>query len=399
MRYFAFQGNDYDCGFASLKMLLCYAHKTPRYLRLAKPDHKGGRYTYRDLLEIALDNGVVLTAYKLIEKDEISYLKKLPVLVSLKNPRQSLHLIVLRNLRRNKVLIDDPRLGAVVLSLADFLKRWDGSFIQITSVAKKSQFKKERPILDVKNRLALMALQTFSALFALLGFAFVSQQSYFAFPLLFFALFMICELFFRRFQLRILEQFDHRYLMRTYDEDKNAMRRKFTSFFDFKKHYFLFPQTLISAIIISFFAILILLLNDLLHALFLAAIILCAFIDFLLYKNIDRKNARYLESLEGETLTREMSKRDAVVNYEQMSRLAHFIAKSATARRYVGFFLIGVLSLTYAAMSKEATLNYFLFHFFIYLLFFENVGKLFATIFDLDDLKKKSAAFKDQFVR
>ena len=58
MRYFTYQGNDYDCGFASLKMLLCYAHKTPKYLRLAKPEEKRSRYSYRDLLDIAARHGV-----------------------------------------------------------------------------------------------------------------------------------------------------------------------------------------------------------------------------------------------------------------------------------------------------------------------------------------------------
>jgi ABC-type bacteriocin/lantibiotic exporter with double-glycine peptidase domain len=107
MRYFTYQGNDYDCGFASLKMLLCYAHKTPKYLRLAKPEEKRSRYSYRDLLDIAARHGVVLTAYKLIDKGEIKKQKKWPILASLTSENGSLHLILLRRIGK-KVLADDP---------------------------------------------------------------------------------------------------------------------------------------------------------------------------------------------------------------------------------------------------------------------------------------------------
>lgn len=398
-RYFAYQGNDFDCGFAALKMLLCHAHKSSRYLQLAKPTHRRDRYSYRDLLDIAKENGVTLVAYKLINKEEIRKLQKLPVLLSLRNRNNSLHLVLLRKMTRHRVHYDDPRMGPSIMDYQDFIKRWDGSFMQVAEVERVAPLKRETPILETRKRWALVILQSLSALFALLGFAFVSSQSYFIFPLLFLGLFVISELLFRRYQFSVLQEFDHRYLLRTYDENKKLMREKFTNFFDFKKTYFLFPQILIGSIIISVFSISILTLNDVRHLFFLMAILFFAICDLLLSKYVDEKNQKILEEIEEKTFETASDKKDVVTNYEHMSCLAHFIAKSAMARKYIGIFLIAASALTYAAISKEATLNYFLFHFFVYLLFYENAGKVISTLLRAAELKRKVAAFKDEFVR
>ncbi|MDD4154298.1 MAG: cysteine peptidase family C39 domain-containing protein, partial [Bacilli bacterium] len=143
MRYFAFQGNDYDCGFASVKMLLCHAHRSARFLQLAKPPNHRDRYSYRDLLDIAQQNGVTLVAYKLIDKEEISKLRKFPILLSLKNANNSLHLVLLRKIRGQRVYYDDPRQGQSVMNYDDFINRWDGSFMQISKVVKVRNLNKE----------------------------------------------------------------------------------------------------------------------------------------------------------------------------------------------------------------------------------------------------------------
>ena len=399
MRYFAFQGNDYDCGFASVKMLLCHAHRSARFLQLAKPPNRRDRYSYRDLLEIAQQNGVTLVAYKLIDKEEISKLRKFPILLSLKNVNNSLHLVLLRKIRGQRVYYDDPRQGQSVMNYDDFINRWDGSFMQISKVVKVRNLNKEKPILETKKRWTLILLQASSSLFALIGFAFVSSQSYFLFPLLFMVLFVVSELMFRRYQFAVLQDFDHRYLARSYDDDKAVMRKKYNHYFEFKKVYFLFPQILIGSSIICLFALTILAINDLRHLLFLSVIILFAFVDFLISKHVDDKQRTILEQIEEKTFDIAMSKKEVIVNYEHMSHLAHFIAKNTAARKYIGFFLLGASALTYAAISKEATLNFFLFHFFIYVLFYENIGKLLSSLFRLDDFKRKSAVFKDEFVR
>lgn len=398
MRYFTYQGNDYDCGFASLKMLLCYAHKTPKYLRLAKPEEKRSRYSYRDLLDIAARHGVVLAAYKLIDKGEIKKQKKWPILASLTSENGSLHLILLRRIGK-KVLADDPASGAVTMTYEDFLRRWDGSFLEVTKVIEPPRFTKEKPIVAGSKRFLLLILQSFSALFALMGFAFVSSETYFFYPLLFFVLFIACELLFRRFQLSVLAEFDERYMHRTFDDDKLLMHTKFNKFHDFKKDYFLFPQIIVSALIISCFALLVLALNDMRHLVFLATLSAFAFFDFLLCKVIDDKHEKLLRKLEVDSFRDILSKSDAISNYQKMSSLAQLIAKSAIARKYVGLFLVGAAALTYAAISGAATLNFFLFHFFIYALFYEHVGKLLKSLLHIGEIRREIAAFKDQFVR
>jgi predicted double-glycine peptidase len=399
MRYFTFQGNDHDCGFAALKMLLCYAHHDRSYLRLAKTNDKQGLYSYRDLVEIGATHGVIITAYKLLDKNEIIFNKRWPILVSLINKNGGLHLVLLRKIKRGRVYIDDPIKGGIVEQLNSFLKRWDGSFLQIYKKSPALKPKKERPIVEIKYLVALCLLQSFSAFFALLGFAFVNQQNYFVFPLIFFSLFAIGEVIFRRFQLEVLARFDNNYLVRTYDEDKMKRKHNFMKFHDFKKNYFLFPQVLISSLIISFFVLMVLLFNDLLHLAFLGTLITLAFLELVVSQRFTKSNVKTLERIESETLEEDRPFSDILSNYKKMSQLSLYIAKCSATKKYISLFVICALALTYAAISGEATLNYFLFHFFIYLLFYENISRLFNSFLHINDLRRKMAAFKDQFVR
>ena len=52
MKYFIYQGNDHDCGFAALKMLLANLAKDKSYLYIPKPA-KREYYTLEDLNDIA----------------------------------------------------------------------------------------------------------------------------------------------------------------------------------------------------------------------------------------------------------------------------------------------------------------------------------------------------------
>ena len=399
MRYFTFQGNDHDCGFAALKMLLCYAHHNRSYLRLTKANTKQGSFSYRDLVEIAATHGVIITAYKLLDKKEIINNKRWPILVSLINADGSLPLVLLRKIKRGLAYIDDPIKGGIIEQLNSFLKRWDGSFLQVSKKTVAPKLKKERPIVEIKYLVTLCFLQSFSAFFALLGFAFVNQQNYFVLPLVFFSLFAIGEVIFRRFQLEVLASFDNNYLVRTYDENKMKRKRNFTTFHDFKKNYFLFPQVVISSLIISFFVLMVLLFNDLLHLAFLGILIAFALLELVVSKRFTKSNVETLERIESETLDEELPFSDVLSNYKKMSRLSLYIAKCSATKRYIALFMICALALTYAAISGEATLNYFLFHFFVYLLFYENISRLFDSFLHINDLQRKIAAFKDQLVR
>ena len=49
MKYFIYQGNDHDCAFAALKMLLAILAKDKSYLYIPKPTKRA----YYDLYEIA----------------------------------------------------------------------------------------------------------------------------------------------------------------------------------------------------------------------------------------------------------------------------------------------------------------------------------------------------------
>ena len=62
MTYVCYQGNDHDCGFAALKMLLANKVHNKSYLYIKKPSKKKD-YTFQDLIRIAKSYGFVLSSF------------------------------------------------------------------------------------------------------------------------------------------------------------------------------------------------------------------------------------------------------------------------------------------------------------------------------------------------
>ena len=119
-KYFVFQGNDHDCGFTSLKILLALIFKNKKYLLLEKPNNKKKYYSYFDLGQIAIQQGVTLKMYEIEKKTQLLHNEKYPLLVDLVTKEKEVHLVVLRKLTKKYAYLTDPNLGYLKIKLEDF---------------------------------------------------------------------------------------------------------------------------------------------------------------------------------------------------------------------------------------------------------------------------------------
>lgn len=398
MRKFVYQGNDRDCGFAALKMLLAHVHRDATFLRLAKTDEKRFSYTYSDLQEIARSNGVFLQAYRIIDKSHLPTITKYPILASLLEDNQRLHMVLVIKIRHRFIYYYDPRRGPLRLINSEFIHRWDGTFLSVSGVKKAKSCIYNPPIIPHSRRLALIALQMLSALFALLGFAFISQQSYFSYPLLFFGLAIICELLFRRYQFIVLKRFDQQYLIKTFADDKGIMRDKYTRYHQFKKGFFLNPQIVVQSLIVATFSALILIFNDRWHGIFLAAIAILSGIEALFKSRFDNMQRLKLTNMEQDVFAHNLNKEAVAERLAVMTQTSLATIKKITARKYVAIFMIAVAALIYVGIKEEATLNFFIFHFLFYTLFHDNLFQLLSNQIERKERMRQDAEFQDEFV-
>jgi len=398
MRYFVFQGNDHDCGFAALKMLLSRVHRSASYLDIPKPAQKRGYFSYRDLIDLAAAHGVRLVAYTLFDKSELVIVDGLPILAAIKTSSTNVHMIVIIKITRRKIIADDPARGRIVYRRHDFVKIWDGTFIKVEEVKAEAKSKRAPALLPRGRKATLAALQILSSTFVLTSFFFVSSEVYFVMPLLFFVLFIISELVYRRYLFCAMEGFDAKYLLSTYDIDKDKMRERYLRYHAFKQGFFISPQTIVVASIATLFTAFLLVYNDWRHLFFLASVLLYSSLDASILERSTDKRRRELERLEEGILRQAMTRSEAMTNFRVMSKASSEIAKRLMLRRYVALFLIGTCVLLACALLREMTLNFLLFHFFIYLLFYENVGKLFRASSQRGENGRSLSRFKDDFL-
>ena len=119
MRYFIYQGNNNDCGFTSLKMLLASTHKNKHYLNLKKPENKKGNFSIKDLIQIGKENGLILKAYQYEQKFELVEKDFSKFLAIINNENNNNHVVMVESFKDNKLTIYDPGVGIYKIEFND----------------------------------------------------------------------------------------------------------------------------------------------------------------------------------------------------------------------------------------------------------------------------------------
>lgn len=397
-KYFVFQGNDHDCGFASLKIFLALTFKNKAYLSLSKPLDQKSHFSYSNLCQVALQQGVTLKAFEIEIKEQLLINKDFPLLVSLTSEKNEVHLVVLRKLSKKYAYLIDPNIGYIKIKIEDFFLKWNKTLLMIEGEVVKRDVAVDEPIICPKKKALLVLLQIFSSFFAIVALTFISQESFFIYPLGFFLLFILSEILFRRYQFKVLKTFDENYLFKTYDENKYQRKEKYLNFFQFKKLYFLHPQIIISSLLVVLFLLIILVLNNIFNLVFCLLLLAFSLIQLIYELNVNQKHIKILENLEAEVFSDDLENKNYLNLYQKIIEITYLLAKNETYKKYLGVFLCGVFALLLAAFSFEAKLNYFLFHFFAYLFLLEKTNELFQALSNQKKLNYLKARFIDKYV-
>ncbi len=400
-KYISFQGNDYDCGFQSLKMLLATITKNGDYLKLPKGD-KRASFTFQDLIELADSEGCTLKAYHYDAKEELELdiLEKYPILVNLNNGINFLnHLVLVTKFKNNRVYFTDPKRGEMYLDFDTFIDYFTGDTLEVEDatnlLARSKSFKiSSKPYLPLWKMLLkqLISLSAFALL--IIGFMFIREDEFVALPLIFIILFSLTELVGNWYTINLLKQFDEKYFYTYFTDDIGGLRYKdYEAYVKFKEAYLKKDSSMVTCGALAALTISVMLYNSLTYIVPIAVVIALALLDYFLDKVISptRKEIEYDE----EFALLDKQKEDASENLEAVSKASYKYASNVSLKKTIYTLIFLIMGLMLMFYNKLVSLNYILFNLAMFYFLFENIQNLLTYDDKVLDYEKKRARFDE----
>lgn len=385
LTYFCYQGNDCDCGFASLKMLLATINKNHNFLYLTKPQKKGN-YSFADIIRIASKYGLTLKAYRYRKEEEVSI--KTPFLVIIdKN-----HLVLVKKVKSKRIIIQDPCVGIYSIKLDEFKNRFSGEVLEITDV-RKVDYKKDHFHILSKTKIFLSFIISALAVASfLVGLFFVKKDTFVFVPIIFLSLFAILQLVEKWYLIKEINFFDNKYIDKYFIDSKD-LKSDYKNYNEFKKNFFLYRSKIFSSFLIAVAIIITLIFNNPINAIavfFILALSLLAYVLF--YKN-DRDVNNEITNLEDDLLK---TKTDINYSIYRICNKANAFALNISLRKCIISFVLLILSLLMMIAVNEISVNFVLFNFFIYYILFENINNIIMFNDSKEEYLKQKFRFIDK---
>ena len=204
--FFISQVGEHDCLFSCLKMILANYHKDRRYLYLAPDLAKS--YTYYDVVEIAKRYNTELIGVKIELPNELLKCKQFPIIVTLKKKKGVRHSVLLLKVNKKYVTIYDPSSGKQKMSFDSFLFAWTHRAIIVGEFIKTKCPFEFPDFVAKKDKIILPILQVIGSSALLVGTYFITEKAEFYLPIIFFGLFAVFEILFRKCLIDALKRMD-----------------------------------------------------------------------------------------------------------------------------------------------------------------------------------------------
>ena len=387
MAYICYQGNDHDCGFAAMKMLLANKTHNKSYLFIKKPKKKKS-FTFHDLSVIAKGYGFTLSGFEIPTEDYRDIPKGSVVLF------KDNHSVYLKKVGKRKATYYDPNIGKVSIPNKEFEKKWTGLVLECANAqrAKPLKLKKDRmtPLwMDIIHYLMLAVV--FASLMA--GFYLINDSTNIIFTMGFLLLFAITELVENWYILKELKYFDKKFLVNFFSRRSNRSIERYRYYWDYKKNYFIVAKLLISNMIMILVFSILLCINDYRNVFVFLILLLVKMIDNILFSKKEKEKIREIEGIEAIAFDN-----DSTLNHslERASKLAGKVSLDASYKKVMYMFVCLCLSLGMMIASGVVSTNFIIFHFGIYFLMSEAIENIISFFSNSNERKRKQARFLDE---
>ena len=387
MTYMTYQGNDADCGFAALKMLMANRSKNKSYLYIRKPNKKRD-YTIHDLNRIANKYGFVLLNYQMPRSDSIAIPPMTMALLS------NNHMVYIHKVTKKRVIYYDPALGKISAKHEVFQRKWQGIVVECVNSkeAKDINLKKPR-ILPIWLDIVYYSIVAAMLASLMTGFYLIKDNSSILLTMGFLLLFTISQLVENWYIIKQLKLFDKHYLHDFFSLRLNQNMPSYKDYVDYRSNYFISLKVLVSnLVLIGAFSIL-LCLNDYRNIFVFVILLLVRLLDIILFSKGEKKEAKSIDKIEANAF-RDPNK--VAQSLEAANKKAYSLGLSKAFRKVVYMFLSICLAFGMMLFSHVTSTNFLIFHFGIYFLMSQSFEAILVYCSNSRERKIKKVRFLDR---
>ena len=384
MKYFIFQGNDHDCAFAALKMLLASLAKDKSYLYIPKPTKR----EYYDLYEIAQLSktyGVELEVNG-CTRDYFDYIQ--PNSLSLIDEN---HVVLIKKRKKKHLIIYDPGRGVVRMKKDEFLRRWRCVVLEPVLPAKVTKIDRIRQrIIPTSLNIWSCAVSLASAGLLIAAFYLLNKTENFIYSLIFLSLFVTCQISEKFILYKQVYSFDKEFIPRYFNNKKNCSKEKYAQYNDYKKKFFSYNRQILSSILLAFTVTFLLCFNDFRNVFAMLALILLKLLEIIVFSRGDQDAKNRIAELENHDYkdidTTKTLAFEACTKADQ-----HLFFVGAKEIFYI--FTAFVFALAMMFVTGNSGCNFVIFHFVMYYVGFVSYNQLINNL----SLRKENAQMERRF--
>ena len=374
--YYIPQLSNSSCGMACLKMLLAIVHKDEGYLYLNE-DENHGQYSYQDLVVEAQRYDVTLIGAKYDDKDDFRHFDNFPVILTVVNPNETVHALLISKRKGNRVKVHDPAKGIYWQKLSQLLPLWDGTLLAVSVFEKKPY---PHNVIDTKDRkgtLVSAVFQTVTALLIGLATFFMKPDGGYLYPILFIAGSLVSEVLLRYILLKRMQRYDRyirRFLPYVHKKDYFEFYKRSQ---EYKKCSLSMGLNLVFSVLIVILICTITLINSLNYLVLIIASLLGAYLDAFFFSPY--KNAIGQEVLQEENELRTTKDMDTVeMKVKTMEVKSYRYAYLEFAKKgVVGFFMLAA-SVILCLIEKNFSLTNVIFYVCLSVLLYQSLAPIFG---------------------
>lgn len=386
MRYFIRQIGDKDCAFACLKMLLAIVHKNKDYLYYPQNDCEKS-YSLEEIIKIANIEGVILDAFKFKFKKDLLKQSNFPLLVPVKEGKM-LHMVLIKKIKNGKIHIYDPKRGKKTYRFDEFDQVWTGQCLEVKEVHKTDFKLSKLGLIPWQYSVSIYCLQLLSFICLAASMFFIDVHVSFYVPLIFLSVFAITEIIYKRVLISEMKYFDNKILDTSFNGPTIDFKDRYSKMTNFKQIHLGTPIQLVNLCLVSILGLVLLGVNSYINLInFAIIIVVFAIMTIIQFKCLEADN-KEIDSLERNILEDKITS-----NLDFKSRMITIQNKTykyvnlENIKTYITGFIAVILCLFYSSLNDTVSINFLLFHLFLYLTLVKNMSKIFEIIRHVDDYK------------
>ena len=384
MKYFTYQGNDHDCGFAALKMFLANLAQDESYLYIPKPS-KREFYNLDDLVNIANQYGLDVEACS-CSKDYYDCLDE-PSLTLIDNN----HVVMVKKKNDKRIVLYDPDRGIIKIRKDEFLRRWRCIVLEANNPEGVVK------INNINRRLLPQKLNILNCLVALIStglliaaFYLLNKSENFLFSLLFLFLFIGCQIAEKCILYKQVQTFDNEYIPKFFTAKKNCKREKYAEFSEYKRKFFTSNRQTLVSILIAFTITFLLCFNDFRNVFVLLALILIKLLDIIVFSRVEDDTRNRIAEIESQSYQDSLMMKTLALDAHSKANVHSFLL---SIKEIFYIFIAFVFATVMMFITNNIGCNFVIFHFVMYYSGFLSYNQLLNNL----SLRKENAKLQCRF--